>query len=317
MKSSFKKLPGSRVELEVNLEQKEFLPYYQAAYDEALKNIHLKGFRPGTAPRDIADAAVDKEKVFNEAAKEAIRWSLDEITKDNEWTLIDAPQVEVEDSKDLGITYKARFAVFPEIKLGNYKKIAKRVLAEKKEQIVEPKEIDEALDWIRKSRKTGEQLPEINDELAKSLGKFQNVDELRKSIGDGVKMEKEYKEQDRLRIKMMEEIVKDSEIDLPEVMVEKTHQGLNKQYAPALKAAGKSEEEIGKQLHERARSNVATNLVLYRIAQTEKLEPTPEEVEAREGREHFGQKLDERSHYQYIYGVIQNEKVFAFLESQK
>lgn len=297
--------------VEVSLEQKEFLPYYQAAYDEAVKNVHLKGFRPGTAPKDLADAAVDKEKIFNEAAKSAIRWSLDEVTKDNEWTLIDSPKIEVEDSKDLGIVYKATLTVFPEIKLANYKKIAKKILGEKKEQSVEPKEIDQTLDWIRNSRKEGDKVPELNDEFAKKIGKFENMEALKKSVSEGILMEKNMKERDRLRLKMLDEIIKDSELEVPEVMIEKTYQSLNRQYAPMLKASGKTEEQISQELRDRAYHNVATNLVLYKIAQTEKLEPAPEEVRTGQG------SVESEENYQYIYGMLQNQKVFGFLEAQK
>jgi FKBP-type peptidyl-prolyl cis-trans isomerase (trigger factor) len=303
MKTNFKKLPGSKIELEVVLDQKEFLPYYQAAYERALSNVHLKGFRPGTAPKELAEKAIDKEEVFNDAAHGAIRWSLDEATKDNGWTLIDTPQIEVSDTKDLGITYKATLTIFPEIKLGNYKKIAHKVMGEKKEVQVEPKEVEQTLEWIRNSRKEGDKIPELNDEFAKSLGKFQNVEELKKSVNEGILMEKQMKENDRLRLKMLDEIVKSSEVDLPEVMVKKTYENMNAQLGPVLKAGGKSEEEIKKSLEERARNNVASNLVIYKIAQIERLEPTPEEV-------------GEQGDYNYNYGVIQNNKVFAFLEKQ-
>src|SRR3989344_6980615 len=106
MKNSFKKLPGSRVELEVSLEQKEFLPYYQSAYEAALKNVHLKGFRPGTAPKELADGAVDKEKVFSEAVDRAVRESLRDITEENAWTIIAKPEVEVLDAEDGGLRFK-------------------------------------------------------------------------------------------------------------------------------------------------------------------------------------------------------------------
>lgn len=303
MRSSFKKLPGSKIELEVMLDQKEFLPYYQAAYDRALSNVHLKGFRPGTAPKELAEKAIDKEEVFNDAARGAIHWSLDEATKDNQWTLIDTPQIEVSDTKDLGISYKATLTIFPEIKLGNYKKIAHRVMGEKKEVHVEPKEVEQTLEWIRNSRKEGDKVSELNDEFAKSLGKFQNVEELKKSVNEGIMMEKQTKEADRLRLKMLDEIVKSSEIDLPEVMVKKTYENMNAQLGPVLKAGGKSEEEVKKTLEERARNNVASNLVIYKIAQIEHLGPTPEEV---------GEKGD----YNYNYGVIQQQKVLNFLERQ-
>lgn len=325
MRVDFKKLPGSRIELKVSLGKEEFFPYYETAYQKALSDVHLKGFRPGTAPRELAEKAIDKEEVFNEAAKNAVRWSLDEVSKDNNWTLIDAPQIEVGDSKDLGIAYKAVLTIFPEIKLGNYKKIARKVMEERKEVAVDPKEIDQTLEWVRNSRKNGDKVPELNDEFAKSLGKFQNLEELKKSVSDGLRTEKEIKETDRLRLKIIEEIIKASEIDVPEVMVQKTYENMNTQLAPMFKAGGKSaapdggeprsteverEQQIKKNLWERARNNVASNLVIYKIAQIEHLEPTEEEVRANEG------SIESDKNYQYIYSMLQNQKVFSFLEKQ-
>lgn len=303
MKSSFKKLPGSKIELEVVLEQKEFLPYYKEVYDRALAGVQIKGFRPGMAPKELAEQAVDREKVFNEAAKNAVRWGLEEVSKDNEWIMIDTPRIEIEDSKDLGIKFKAELTIFPEIKLGNYKKIAHKVMAERKESAVETKEIDQTLEWIRNSRKEGDKVPELNDEFAKSIGKFQNVEELKKNVSEGLLMEKQMKETDRLRLKVLDEVVKGSGIEIPEIMVKKTYDSMSAQLAPILKAGGKSEEDIRHDIDERARVNVANNLVIYKIAQAEKLEPTAEEV-------------DENGDYQHNYGVIQQNKVFAFLEKQ-
>lgn len=302
MKSSFKKLPGSRIELEVNLDQKEFLPYYQSVYEQAAANVHLKGFRPGTAPKELVEKAIDKEKIFEDAARNAVRWSLDEITKDNQWTIIAQPQIEVEDAQ-LGLKYKAILTIFPEIKLSNYKKIAQQVIGEKREVKVEPKEVEQTLDWIRNSRKVGDKVPELNDEFAKSVGKFQSIEDLKKSVNEGILMEKQVKETDRLRLKMLDEIIKSSEIDIPEIMIDKTYDRMYAELAPMFKASGKSEEEIKSQLRERARDNVASNLAIYKIAQIEHLEPKPEEV-------------DDNGNYQYNYGVLQQNKVFAFLESQ-
>lgn len=306
MKNSFKKLPGSQVELEVSLDQKEFLPYYQKAYEQALSRVQVKGFRPGTAPKEMADQGVDKEAVFSQAAQEAIRWSLDEVSKDNDWTIIDSPKVEVEDAQ-LGIKYKATLTLFPEVDPGNYKKIAHKVLGEKKEVKVEAGEVEKTLEWLQQSRKEGDKVPELNDEFAKTVGKFQNLEELKKSVNDGVLLEKQYKEKERLRLRMLEEIIKASKLDLPLVMVEKTEAGMAKQLGAMLKASGKTDEQIHKELHERAGHNVASNLIIYKIAQLEKLEPTPEEVE---------EKLGGGGDYNYNYGMLLNEKVYEFLEKQ-
>lgn len=318
MKFHFKKLPGSKVELEVGLTKDDFLPYYEAAHSRALQSIHLKGFRPGTAPRDLAEKAVDRETVFNEAVKEAVRWSLDDASKNNEWTLIDAPHIEITDTKDLGLQYKANLTIFPEIKLGNYKKIARKILAERKESKVEPKEVDDVLNWIRNSREEGDpstssgqvKVPELNDEFAKSLGKFNSVEELRKNVTDGLRIEKDIKERDRLRAKILDDIIGGSEIDTPEIMIEKIYENLNKQYSSMMKTGGKSDEQIVKELRDKAKENVESNLVMYKIAKIEHLEPTEEEIHQRQGG------VENEQNYQYYYGIVQNEKVFQFLENQ-
>src|SRR3989344_1570224 len=95
MKHTSKNLKNSMFELEVELEHKEFLDYYQPIYDQALSAVHLKGFRPGTAPKDLADKALDKEKIFHDAVAKAAQSVLKEINEDNNWQFIEQPKIEV------------------------------------------------------------------------------------------------------------------------------------------------------------------------------------------------------------------------------
>ncbi|MDP2696075.1 MAG: trigger factor [bacterium] len=407
MKSSIKKLPGSKIELEVSLDQKEFQVYWDQAYQQALSGVQLKGFRPGTAPKEMADRAVDKDKVFNDAANQAVRQSLDELSEENNWTFIDQPQIEVTSSADLSLKYKATLAVFPEVELVDYKKIAKKIFSDKKETVVDDKEIADSLEWLRGSRakvvsvdreahkgdvvdvdlesevdsfkgekfilgqakflpgfeeqienhKAGEnlefslkapddywntklrgkeinfkvklnqvferELPELNDELAQALGpNFKTVDDIKKNIADGLKQEKETKEKDRLRAKTLDEVIKASKIELPDIMIARTLDKMVQDYKqnPALAkvVSGKSDDELKAQLKERARNNVLGNLVIYKIAELENLLPTKEEVEneLKLLSSQSGRKIDGQQYYDYSYGVIQNRKVFEFLESQ-
>lgn len=398
MKNLFKKLPGSKIELEVALDQNEFKAYWDAAYEKALADVHLKGFRPGTAPKELAEKAVNKDEVFEIAARSAVRFSLDEAVKDNEWTLIDTPKIDLMESPDLSLKYKAELTVFPEAELGNYKKIAKKVLTEKKAIKIEPTEVEKSLEWLQKSRakvtrvnrparpgdlmdidlesnvdsfkgekfvlsegrfmpgfesqlenhQAGEkmefslkapedywneklrgqnltfkvkingvferELPVLDDNFAQGLGSaFKKVDDLRRSISDGLRQEKEAKENERLKIKMIDEIIKSSKLDIPEVMVEKTLANMVEDYKSMTRGvAGKNDEEIKSQLRERAKNNVAGNLAIYKIAQAEHLEPTKEEVEA----EAKIKNLDFEKFYDYIYGIVLNQKVLNFLTTQ-
>jgi FKBP-type peptidyl-prolyl cis-trans isomerase (trigger factor) len=99
-------------------------------------------------------------------------------------------------------------------------------------------------------------------------------------------------------------------------MVSRTLDGIVADMKPMLTLeAGQTPEQLDKELRvkllDRAKQNVASNLVLYKIAQIEKLEPTGEEVEA-EAKKH---QVDPETHYDYIYGRLQNQKVFQLLES--
>src|SRR3989344_9621709 len=123
MKYTLKKMPNSIVELEANLDHQEFLNYYQPIYDQVLSTVHLKGFRPGTAPKDLADKALDKEKIFHSAVEKAAQSVLKEINEDNNWQFIDQPKIEVLENDPLnnkGLKFKATIAVFPEVKLADY-----------------------------------------------------------------------------------------------------------------------------------------------------------------------------------------------------
>jgi len=407
MKSNFKKGPGSLINLEVALDVKEFSSYWEDARNQALNLVQVKGFRPGTAPKELAEQGLDKEKVFGKAAEEAVRVSLNKISQENDWVMIDKPKIEItEGAPDSGLKYQAELVVFPEIKLANYKKIAKEILTEKKEIAVSPEEVEKSLNWVRESRAklirvdrtagrgdavdvniessvhgkllpggtlkgdrfvlgesrfmpgfddqlvnhcAGEalnfsltagddywnkdlrgktvdfrikingvfsrQLAELNDDFAKSLGlSFSTIGEVKASIESGLKIEKEQKEQDRIRVKIIEEIIKASKIDTPQILIEKTLDGLVKevQIMTSVREPALSESELRRELAPRAKQRVLADLVIYKIVEQEKLEPSREEVEAE------GQKLnlDLKTHYDYSYSTVRNRKLFEFLEKK-
>ncbi|MBU6142154.1 trigger factor [Patescibacteria group bacterium] len=420
MKFTEKKLKNSSYDLEVALDHKEFLDYYQPLFDDAVGKVHLKGFRPGTAPKEMASKAVDKERVFEEAVRRAVQATLKEIAEDKEWQIIDQPRIEVLESKE-GLKFKAHLTVFPQVDLGDYKKHAAKVLqAEKKEVKVDEKEIDDTMKWVLNSRaklarvardakkgdvldmdftgtadgkaldgasghadsfvlgdgkfvpgfeenlighKEGDKvsfavtfpkdywkedmrnkkvdfavtvhgvfertLPELNDEFAKSLGKFETVAELKKNIRDGITKEKSDKEKERVRLKMIEQIIKHATMDIPEPMLQHTLDSMvqeYQEYRSASQQAGAKQEDLSdealrKQLEPKAKESVATNLVLYQIAKDENLQPTPPEVEEEAKRfantmtSEQTKTLDPQRLYDYSYSRVQNKKVFDFLES--
>src|SRR3989338_2333165 len=130
MKSTFKKIKGSKIALEVTLDAGDFKPHYDHVLSASLKQVNLKGFRPGTAPKEIAMGAINQEKVFEEAVNDEARHTLAKITEEHGWVVIDRPMIEVVESSDVlkngGLQFKVELTIFPEVDLCDYKKIAKK-----------------------------------------------------------------------------------------------------------------------------------------------------------------------------------------------
>ena len=135
----------------------DFKPHWERVYNHAASKVELKGFRPGTAPKAMVDAVLNKEAGLHEALQDAVRHTLHDITEEEHWTVIASPKIEITSGEKLlepkgAIAYKAELTIFPEIKLGDYKGIAKKISAEKKEAAVSSEEVEKSFEWLRKSR---------------------------------------------------------------------------------------------------------------------------------------------------------------------
>lgn len=155
MKSTFKKLPHSAVELTVDMDLMEFKQYYARAFNAAKANIEIKGFRKGMAPDAVLEGAVDAKKLFDDAAERAVKETLMGETEKNAWTIIDRPVIEIRDT-DKSFSYTAKFSVFPEVNIEGVDAVAEKeraTLEKKKAAIaVTENETKEALEWLRTAR---------------------------------------------------------------------------------------------------------------------------------------------------------------------
>jgi trigger factor len=64
------------------------------------------------------------------------------------------------------------------------------------------------------------EFPEINDQFARGLGKFENLAGLKKGIKEGLRLEKKAVETQRIRQKILETIEKNCQFEIPPVLVE-------------------------------------------------------------------------------------------------
>ncbi|MDP2856085.1 MAG: trigger factor [bacterium] len=189
---------------------------------------------------------------------------------------------------------------------------------------------------IKLNKVSERQLPELNDEWAKSLGRFNNLKELEKSINDGLLFEKETKERERLRALTLEKIVKEAKVELPEVLVEneiehRLHEishlaqdnGMTRE--DYLKKINKEEKSLREDLRLEAEKTLRGALVLRQISRLEQIEPKTEEIEIamNEFLKHYGDQketeknIDRAALFEYTRERLTNEKVFQFLENIK
>lgn len=178
------------------------------------------------------------------------------------------------------------------------------------------------------------QTPEINDDFAKSLGKFENLESLKKSIADGLKKEKERQLKEKRRSDFIEELIKKSEIDLPKSLVrEELHKMIQELSAQAenmgmklddyLSRMRKSIDDLEKDWEPQAEKRLKAAMALEELAKIREIEIPSEKIEAEMNKtlqyyknvKNLEKNIDTKALYNYTKGVLINEEVFKFLES--
>ena len=170
--------------------------------------------------------------------------------------------------------------------------------------------------------------PPFDDEFAKTFGKFNTVDEFKDKIRSNMKIEKETEQKDKLRLAIVEEIVKQTEGEIPEILIEGetdkimyrlqadiTNAGLK--FEDYLKQINKTEIDLRKEWREDALKRAKLQMIIHTISEKENLKPTEEEIEKDVTQITTMYKdADPLRARAYVEQMLENEKVFKFLEQQ-
>jgi trigger factor len=154
MKLNIKNLPQSEMELNFELTPEEWGKFINEAINELVKDSKIDGFRPGKAPREMVEQKVGQGKILEQAAELAVRQTYSQAILENKIEAIGQPCIHIL-KLALGnpFEFKVEVAVMPEIKLTDYKKIAKAEPQKKADDIkVEEKELADTLKWLAQSR---------------------------------------------------------------------------------------------------------------------------------------------------------------------
>ena len=138
------KLSGSRVHFEITVPKETFEEGLDKAFEKKNKEVEIKGFRKGKAPRKAYEAKFGVESLYEEALNHVLQETYYEAVTENEIDVVAQPKIDldvnqIERGKDF--TYGVTVAVRPDVKLGEYKGLE----VEKDAEEVTDEELDERL----------------------------------------------------------------------------------------------------------------------------------------------------------------------------
>ncbi len=181
-----------------------------------------------------------------------------------------------------------------------------------------------ALNGIRRKEQ-----PELNDEFARDLGDYQNLDELREAVRKSLFAERQYVAQQEAKGKIVDALVGQHEFPVPEAFVERQIEAEVERNLRMLAAEGVDPrsikldwEKVKASQRDKAVHDVKASLLLEKVAEAEQIYATQEEVDhevqriARQAREPVAatrKRLEKEDGVRRIANRIRTEKVLNFL----
>jgi trigger factor len=176
-------------------------------------------------------------------------------------------------------------------------------------------------------------LPELNDEFARELGEFTTLDAVKKQIRENMEAEKRHTAEHEAKEKLVAELVKRNEFEVPESLVERQIDLRLERGLRALAAQGMKMEDMKKMdlprlrlgQREQAVQDVKSSLLMERIAELEKItvsdDELNQEVEAlakqtKQTPEAVRARLTQDGGLDRIRNRIRSEKALNFLYHQ-
>jgi trigger factor len=180
------------------------------------------------------------------------------------------------------------------------------------------------------------QVPELDDEFAKSLGAFDSLEAVKKNIREGMEVESKETRKNEQRTALLDALVEKLDIVYPESLVREELSRIEREFGTQLSRMGatlesfleqskKSLEDLHKDWEPQAKKRVGAYLILERISVDEKVFTESEEVEAEmnkalqyfKGVKDAEKNMDMGALYNVVSEQVRNEKIFQLLEGVK
>lgn len=293
------------------------LPFLVECRAEAVKYLNEKadipGFRKGKVPENVLVKELGEMRILEESAEIALSKAYSEIMAEAKLSPIGRPQISITKmAPGVPLEFKIQVPLEPEFTLPDYKKIAASVEKEDVSTNVSDEEVAGFIEELKKRN--------IKPELKEG-------EKLEDKIKENLSLEKSMQARDRRRIKIMEDLVKETNISAPKALIEEELERMLAQFRDDvtrmgmdwneyLKKAEKTEADIKNDWKDKALERVKAELIIAKLAETEKIEPDMHDVEHEtEHLLHHYPDADPLRARIYIYSQLRTQKVLEFLEN--
>jgi len=331
-----KKLNNSEIEIKSFIPIEELNKYREKALKKLGEEISIAGFRKGHIPENILKEKLGEMTILNQMAEMALSDIYPVIVLENKIDVIGQPQITITKmAPNIPVEFTIKSAVFPQFELPDYKKIAKELNSKKEEAVeVTEKEVEATIKQIQKMNSNtedpqgspSEEETELTDDFVKKLGDFKDVNDFKTKLKANIKQEKLNKAQEAKRVRIMDSILKETQIELPEIIIKEETERLFAQTKADLTRMGlkfdkylehlkKTEDELRKELRPDAEKRVQIQFVLDKITKAEKITANKEELKKNVTqilKQHPEARED--SVRPYMAMVLSNQEVFKLLE---
>ncbi|MCK4860037.1 MAG: hypothetical protein KAS87_05720 [Candidatus Omnitrophica bacterium] len=289
MKIQTNKIAPCKQEIKVDIPVDKLEQKMDNLYSQISRTAQISGFRKGKVPRNILEAHY-REEIKDKAIGETVTEAYSDAAKNFDFVPIDLPQISNVKLENDYLRFQATVETRPEVKLGRYKGI-KLV---KKEGKVNKDDVEQQLKFLQQIRQTSQQknsaekkqddLPPLDDEFAQQMGKS-SLKELKEAIREDLIQVRKEETDRKLESDLFEQILKSSNFDLPDSLVQKQKKTLLENMQNYLAQQGVEQEKIDSHLKEskktaqdRAVKELKILFILDKIARQEKIEIGEQEL---------------------------------------
>jgi len=266
VKTEIKRTEKSQLEITITVPSNRVGEVFEKVIEDAAKEIEIKGFRKGQAPKKMVREKIDGPKAYGEVVNRIVAESYNAAVKEHLLKPIVNPQIELvqfePEKKDKDFIFKATTSERPEVVLGDYKKELAKLSSKGRSASG------------RKVQKPSEEIVGPDGQPIKPSSETSGASDTSGPSLDSV----------------LQTVLKTAQVEIPEILTEgevnrmlsrlvdqTAHLGLTvEQY---LQSQGKTAEQLRAEYVKQAEESLKAELVLDELAKVEKIEVKDSEIE--------------------------------------